>query len=129
MSDEGVPLAQTEVTVTVAASPRAVYDHIAKAEGLAFVDGATKDWRGGRAMILLAPDAQGHTRATMLADAPEEPSAAAELQAHMRNELERVGRLVEDRDGPEAAGEVGLDAILEDLEHGPRDAPLADAPD
>ena len=74
MTDEGVPLAQLEVTVPADAPPEVVFDHVAKVEGLGLVDDLAQDWRGGRALILVAPDAQDGTLITLVADSPADPT-------------------------------------------------------
>ena len=128
MTDEGVPLAQVEVTVPADAPPEVVFDHVAKIEGLGLVDDLAQDWRGGRALVLIAPDAQDGTLITLVADSPADPSAAADLEERIRTDLGRIARQVEKGDGDatasEDAGDVGLDAIRADLEHGDREAPL-----
>ncbi len=117
-----------EVTQEVAASPEVVYDHIARVEGLAFLDGMAREGRAGRALVLVAPDARNETLLTVLVDAPEE--GAAGYESRVRSELARVERLIGERHAisPDADG-VGLDAIREEFEHGTRgEAPLAREP-
>ena len=138
--DEGVPLEQIEDSISVHADHDAVHEHIARVEGLRITEAVTTDWRGGRALVLVAPDPDGtSTVVTMMADAPEGSEAAAEMRVRMRHELERVAATLEGRvsgtgdqpfvgsDDPHHA-ETGLDAIEEDQAEGVREAPFADDP-
>ncbi len=138
---EGVPLEQIEDTLSIAAGHDEVYTHLATVEGLRITDAVTTDWRGGRALIVVAPDGAGGSSVTMMADAPAGSEAAAEMRVRMRQELDRVAATLErpattDRDDdppPRAAddaerAETGLDAIEDDRAEGLREAPFADDP-
>ena len=139
-ADEGVPLEQIEDTLPIAAGHDEVYAHFVTVEGLRITDAVTTDWRGGRALILVAPDGRGGSSVTMLADAPAGSEAAAEMRVRMRQELDRVAATLEqstvtDRDdgqSPRADDaeriETGLDAIEDDQAEGLREAPFADDP-
>jgi hypothetical protein len=135
--DEGVPLEQIEDSISIDVAHHLVHEHMARVEGLRITEAVTTDWRGGRALIVVAPDAGGSaTVITMMADAPEGSEAAAEMRVRMRHELERVAATLEGR----ASGtgdqpfvrldpvETGLEAIEEDQAEGVREAPFADDP-
>ncbi len=137
---EGVPLEQIEDTLSIAADHDVVYTHFVTVEGLRITDAVTTDWRGGRALILVAPDGTGGSSVTMMADAPAGSEAAAEMRVRMRQELDRVAATLEqstatDRDegaSPQVDDaepvETGLDAIEDDQAEGLREAPFADDP-
>ena len=141
ISDEGVPLERIEDTISIDAGHDEVITHLTTVEGLRITDAVTGDWRGGRALVLVAPGAAGDSTVTMMADAPAGSEAGAEMRVRMRHELERVAATLEAQaasgkgGGPSAAGastsdgvETGLDAIEEDLAEGIREAPFADDP-
>ena len=137
---EGVPLEQIEDTLSIAAGHDDVYTHFATVEGLRITDAVTTDWRGGRALILVAPDGAGGSSVTMIADAPAGSEASAEMRVRMRQELDRVAATLEQatatgRDaGPSPRVDdaehvdTGLDAIEDDQAEGLREAPFADDP-
>ena len=138
--DEGVPLEQIEDSISIDVAHHLVHEHMARVEGLRITEAVTTDWRGGRALVVVAPDAGGSTTVvTMMADAPEGSEAAAEMRVRMRHELERVAATLEARasgtgdppfvrvDDPGQV-ETGLDAIEEDQAGGVREAPFADDP-
>lgn len=140
-SDEGVPLERIEDTISMNAGYDEVFTHLSTVEGLRITDAVTGDWRGGRALVLVAPDATGGSAVTMMADAPAGSEAGAEMRVRMRHELERVAATLEGQAAsgkgglPAAAGasgsggvETGLDAIEEDQAEGIREAPFADDP-
>jgi len=142
--DEGVPLEQIEDTVSIEATLDQVYTHLKTIEGLGITDTVTTDWRGGRALVLVAPDAGGGSTVTMIADAPAGSEAGTEMRVRMRQELERVAATLEGQHGATGHGsggdppfarsddegqvETGLDAIEEDQAEGVREAPFADDP-
>jgi hypothetical protein len=114
-----------EITQAINAAPEVVYKHIARVEGLAFMGDVPGAIEGGRSLVLIAPDPRGDTTLTVLTDAGS--SDHSTVEARVRAELSRVGRLMDEqpRISPDADG-VGLDAIREELEHGPRgQAPFA----
>ena len=109
MSDEGVPLEQIENTVLIDASPDEVYVYLTTVERLDITDAVTTDWRGGRAILAIAPEGDG-SMFTMMVDAPAGAEANVEMRVRMRHELARVAAAVESRG------------------HGGREAPFADDP-
>lgn len=140
-SDEGVPLEQIEDTISVDVGHDEVYTHLTTVEGLRITETVTSDWRGGRAMVLVAPDAGGGSIVTMMVDAPAGSEAGTEMRVRMRHELERVAATLEgktDTTGSSGSSpaqdhdadrvETGLDAIEEDQAEGIREAPFADDP-
>lgn len=94
-ADEGVPLEQIEDSISIDLSHERVYAHMKEVEGLAITEAVTTDWRGGRALVLVAPEGSGGATITMTADAPAGSEAAAEMRARMRHELERVAATLE----------------------------------
>ena len=140
ISDEGVPLERIEDTISMNVGHDEVFTHLTTVEGLRITDAVTGDWRGGRALVLVAPDATGGSTVTMMADAPAGSEAGAEMRVRMRHELERVAATLEGQAAGETGGpsfgqsdnsnvvETGLDAIEEDQAEGIREAPFADDP-
>lgn len=137
MGDEGVPLEQIEDTVTIDAPPGEVYAYLSTVERLAVTDAVTTDWRGGRAILAIAPQGANGSILTMMVDAPAGAEAGVEMRVRMRQELARVAAAVEERAGSIAgvAGaddvsrvETGLTAIEDDQAEGEREAPFADDP-
>jgi hypothetical protein len=103
--DERVPLEQIEHTIAIDAPPEHVYQHLAAVEGLAIVDLVTGDWRGGRAILAVAPDAADGSTLTMMAESPEGAEAGVEMRVRMRQELERIAATLERRAGVVGRGD------------------------
>ena len=112
--DEGVPLEQIEDTVSIEATLDQVYTHLKTIEGLGITDAVTTDWRGGRALVLVAPDAGGGSTVTMIADAPAGSEAGTEMRVRMRQELERVAATLESQHGAAGHGPVAAHLGLAD---------------
>lgn len=140
-SDEGVPLEQIEDTISIDARYDEVYVHLSTVEGLRITDAVTSDWRGGRALVLVAADPAGGSTLTMMVDAPAGSEAGAEMRVRMRHEMERVAATLEAKTDATAGGApfsthdddaervaTGLDAIEDDQAEGRREAPFADDP-
>lgn len=110
-----------EVTTPVAAPPETVYRHLTRVEGLGFIDSVIGE-AGGRALLLVAPDANGQTMLTLIADVQASADTAAHLEERARREFQRIDRLVQEPlVNPDAEG---LEAIVEDQLYGDREAPL-----
>jgi hypothetical protein len=103
--EERVPLEQIEHTIAIDVPPEHVYQHLATVEGLAIVDLVTGDWRGGRAILVVAPDAADGATLTMMAESPEGAEAGVEMRVRMRQELERIAATLERRAGVVGRGD------------------------
>lgn len=137
-----VPVEQIEDTIAIDAAPELVYHHVTSVEGLDITDVVTSGWRGGRAMLVIAPDAADGATLTMMADSPEGAEAGVEMRVRMRRELERIAVTIERgereigqgdhadpaQEASDALVEIGLDAIEDDQIGGMREAPFADDP-
>lgn len=137
-----VPVEQVEHTVATAAATDLVARHLTSPERLALTDAVTSDWRGGRAMLVVAPAEGGGSTLTMMADAPADPQARDEMRVRMQQELERVTATLDRAAGSVRRGDpadpsaqfddapvaTGLEAIEEDQAIGVREAPFADDP-
>lgn len=103
---------KAEVSVPVAAAPEIVFEYLVHGAGSSLLDEVLPARGGGRAMVMVGPDAQGATMVTIVLEGHADRD---DLASRMHTGLGPLsGELTSDGRVPDG-DDIGLDAIKRDL--------------